>query len=424
MRVLRELEREIERVALDAAKARPRRLRWHPSALVVLLPLSVATVAVAATTGLLSGEPVKNPPGLHLDPKSGLGVVVGPGKVFGVRATDPAGGPPWALRMVRTSRGFGCVQLGRLVDGRLGVLGRDGAFGDDGKFHERGAEILQPTNCQQTDGAGHAFIAMSYIGLPDSGDSAGCVPRAHGAVPVCPTGSLRNVFYGLLGPDAVAVTYVDVNGRVVRQPVSRPEGAYLVVRATEPARRKVGYFGVGVSPASGVRSVEYRDGSSCRIGSARRIGGARGCPLKGFVAPQLPRLSRAALASAIHVRVGNRPRHPGPKSGPATGARPVPAQRRITVTFRARRAGDARSFYTVSAEIRHTSRGCPSGISGPIAKDVVAGTVLTHTLYVPYRCGGTLSIKVGYTQQRAPSQMPFLIGLGNAAVGSALVKLR
>ena len=126
MRMLDELEREIERVALEAGTVRPRRWWRRSSALLVLLPLTVATVAVAAQTGILSGEPVKNPPGLKLDPKKGLGVIVGPGKLFDVRASDPSGEPPWAVRMVKTSRGLGCVQLGRLVDGKLGVLGRDG----------------------------------------------------------------------------------------------------------------------------------------------------------------------------------------------------------------------------------------------------------------------------------------------------------
>jgi hypothetical protein len=424
MRVLDELEREIERIAHEADAVRPRRRWWRSMALVVVLPLGVATVAVAATTGILSGEPVKNPPGLHLNPKSGLGVIVGPGKLMNVRATDPAGGPPWALRVVKTSRGLGCVQIGRLVDGKLGVLGRDGSFGDDGKFHERGAEIIQQTDCQQTDRAGNAFIAMSYIGLPDSGDAAGCLARASNDVPrpVCPAGSLRNVFYGLLGPAAKAVTYLDSNGQVARQPVSGPEGAYVVVRATDPKRPNVGYFSPGVTPGSGLRSVEYRDGSTCRIVSARRIGGARRCPLKGFVAPKLAPVSRADLATTVRVRVGTRREHPGPK--PPKGTRPFPAQRRVTVAFRARAAADARSFYTVSTQLQHGGKGCFYMTMGPIAKDVVAGTVLTKTLYVPFKCHGIMKINVGYTQQRRPGQMAFDIGgFGNAKVGTAVAKL-
>jgi hypothetical protein len=50
--------------------------------------------------------------------------------------------------------------------------------------------------------------------------------------------------------------------------------------------------------------------------------------------------------------------------------------------------------------------------------------VLSYKLYLPYRCHGTLTINVGYTQQRRPSQMPFHVGgFGNAKVGRAVVEL-
>jgi hypothetical protein len=426
MRVLDELEREIERVAAAAGEVRARRRWWRPGALFIALPLGIAAVAVAATSGILTGDPVKNPPGLHLNPKIGVGVAVGSGKLLSVRAPDPDGGPDWALRMVKTSRGLGCVQLGRLVDGKLGVIGRDGTFGNDGKFHERGAEIVQQTDCQQADAAGHVFIAMSYIGLPDSANAAGCTPRAHASDPrpPCPDGSLRNVYYGLLGPQARAVTYVGAAGNVVRRPVIAPDGAYLVVLRTDPKRTNVGYFSPGVTPATGLRSVEYRDGSVCRIVSGHRLGGARDCPLKGFVAPKLPTLSHADLAADIHVSIGTRPEHPGPKIKPRKGLPPIPAQRRVTVSFRARQAADTRSFYTVSTRMQHGGAGCMFGSMGPIAKDVVAGTVVSQTLYFPYRCHATLTINVGYTQQRRPADMPFDIGgFGNAKVGRVVTKL-
>ncbi|HWK26435.1 MAG TPA: hypothetical protein VNS09_07735 [Solirubrobacter sp.] len=417
MRVLDELEREIERIATAAGDVRPRRRWWRSGLLLGLVPLCAATVAVAATTGILSGEPVKNPPDLHLSPKRGLGVLVGPGQLLDVRAQDPAGGPPWALRMVKTSRGLGCVQIGRLVDGTLGVLGQDGAFADDGRFHERGAEILQQTDCQQADGAGHVFIALSAVGLPASGDALGCKPRPidDDHRPLCPPGSLRTIFYGLLGPDAVAVTYRDADGAVVREPVKGPEGAYLVVRGLEPTRRNVGYFVPSATPASGLRTVEYRDGTTCQVGTRPRHAG---CPLKGFVAPKLETVTREQLATPVRLHVGTRREHLG-------DVEHAPAQRKVTVTFRARVAADTRSFYTVRWETRpHGLRCGPIGF-GPITKDVTAGAVLDYTIYVPYRCAGRVEVKVGYSQQRRPGQMPFDVGgLGNAKVGTAVARLR
>jgi len=426
VRVLDELEREIERAAADAGEMRRRRRWWHSGMLVVALPLGLAAAAVAATSAILVGEPVKNPPGLQLNPKAGLGVIVGSGTLLGVRVADPDGGPDWALRMVKTSRGLGCVQLGRVVDGKLGVLGRDGAFDNDGRFHERGAEIIQQTDCQQTDGRGRVFIAMSFVGLPASGDATGCVARssARNPRPVCPPGSLRTIYYGLLGPQATAVTYVGASGAVIRRPVSGPEGAYLVVRATDPALRNVGYFSPAVTPGSGLRSVEYRDGSVCRIISPKRLGGARRCPLKGFVAPTLPRVTRAQLATQVRVQVGTRREYPGPKVKLRKGAPAIPAQRRINVTFRARLAANARSFYTISTRMHGAGRRCAYGTFGPIARDVTAGSIISQTLYVAYRCRGTVTINVGYTQQRRPGPMPFDIGgLGNAKVGRAIARL-
>jgi hypothetical protein len=249
---------------------------------------------------------------------------------------------------------------------------------------------------QQPDAAGHVFIAVNYVGIPDSGDAAGCAARAYklNTRPLCPAGSLRTIHYGLLGPQGRAVTYVGPDGKVVRQLATGPEGAYLVVKRTDPKRSNIGYFSPGVTPASGLRSVEYRDGTVCRIRDPRRLGGARACPLKGFVAPKLPAVTHADLATTIRVHVGKRPVHPGPKVKPPKGFPPIPAQRRVTIVFRARRAGDARSFYTVSTRVLRGRKGCTYATMGAIARDVAAGSVISHALYLPDRCHATVEIDV------------------------------
>ena len=425
MRVLEELGQEIERVAARAGEVRPRRRWWRPGAALVALPLAVAAVAVAATSGVLSGEPVKGPPGAHANPKSGLGVVVS-GKMLGVRMADPDGGPEWGMRLVRTSRGYGCVQLGRVVDGKLGVLGRDGSFGDDGRFHELRPQTLQLPVCQQQDAVGNVFITTNWVGLPDGGDATACAVRPYklNTRPLCPPESLRTVYFGLLGPEGRAVTYVGPGGKVVRQIASGPEGAYLVVLRTNPKRRNIGYFSPGVTPATGLRSVEYRDGSVCHIHDPGRLGGARACPLKGFVAPKLLPVTHAELATTIRVPVGKRPAHPFRKVKQPKGAPPVPAQRRATIVFRASRAADARSYYTITATALQRGKGCTYATMGSFPRDVAAGTVLTRTLYFPYRCHTTLRIDVGYTQQRRPTTGPFPpAAFGNAKVGRVFAKL-
>lgn len=417
MRVLDELGREIERVAAEAGDVRARRRWWRPGALLILLPLlCVGTVAVAATTGLLKGEPVRNPPGLKLDPKQGLGVVVGDGRLLPPRTADPAGGPPWGLRMVKTSRGLGCVQLGRIYEGKLGVLGRDSAFKNDGKFHELGAEVLQRSNCQTADAAGNVFIAVSHVGVPASGDLGGCNPQqAFKRTPRCARTSLRTIFYGLLGPEAVAITYLDADKRVVRQPVTGPEGAYVVVKPTPPHRKRVGGWSSGVSPGSGLHSIEYRDGTACMIRNPARIGGAQPCPLKGFVARPVKPIAPGELTAPIRVRVGH--------ERVDLGVKGVDDVRRVTFSFRAARAADASNYYSYDFRLLRRSKRCWSanGI-GRIAKDVEAGATVTHELQFPFACRARFRLKVGYVQQRRPDSRRAL-EFGNDRVGTVVVDI-
>jgi hypothetical protein len=63
--------------------------------------------------------------------------VVRPGdsRLLPIRVADPQGGPPWGLRLVRTTRGDTCVQLGRVQDGQLGSLGIADAWDNDHRFH-------------------------------------------------------------------------------------------------------------------------------------------------------------------------------------------------------------------------------------------------------------------------------------------------
>jgi hypothetical protein len=67
--------------------------------------------------------------------------------------------------------------------------------------------------------------------------------------------------------------------------------------------------------------VEYRDGSVCHIVNAQRLGDARSCPLKGYVAPKLPAVTHADLAARVRVHVGRIPEHHGPKVKPRKASR-------------------------------------------------------------------------------------------------------
>jgi hypothetical protein len=59
--------------------------------------------------------------------------------------------------MVRTTRGYECVELGRVLHGRLGVLGQDGWFGDDHRFHPMPASVFDSEACGLIGSAGYAL---------------------------------------------------------------------------------------------------------------------------------------------------------------------------------------------------------------------------------------------------------------------------
>jgi hypothetical protein len=107
------------------------------------------------------GSPAADPPEIaQLAPKADAGTgVVRPGdaRVLGVRAEDPDGGPPWGLQLSSTTRGLGCLIVGRVGGGRIGALGRDGAFDNDGRLHPFPRDVaLRPDECAPLDAGDHS----------------------------------------------------------------------------------------------------------------------------------------------------------------------------------------------------------------------------------------------------------------------------
>lgn len=388
----------------------PRRRLYRLATLALVLVLLVAAAALAAS-GLLVGDPIRPHPGVTFSPSHGLGVPIkGSDQLFALRVADPAGGPDWGLRLVSTTRDLGCLQVGRVVDGRLGVLGRNGAFTNDGRFHELPARVLDQANCTLLDRRRQAFLAVSVQGIPASAMPAGCtvqpIPemlrnalpkaRARDQPPLCARDSLRILYYGLLGPHAESVTYPDSDGvrRTVR--VQGAQGAYLIVNRPRPGRRPPGHYSTMAGPGSGLTSVRYRDGHVCTIPSPRRTGGARPCPPVGYRAPRRPRVTSAQVAAPIRVRVRRL------TSGPAKG------QYRVDLSFTARVAvRSGRSSYAYTARYPR-SQGCDSvATSGPSIDDVAAGQTVRLTFYAPSSCPGLLTGTVNFAYHDPLSAMPF-----------------
>jgi len=439
LKALEQLGDQFERSAYAARRPHRRGLRTRRHrvlALAVLGALLVAATAMAAS-GLLTGDPVRNPPGVTFKADEGLGKPVPDQTILlNKRVPDPAGGAPWGMRTVRTTRGLGCVQIGRVVDGKLGVLGRNGAFANDGRFHELPADVLTLAYCEQPDGAGNVFIAVSYQGIPASALPQGCRPSAQpepleiagrpqgpAPLPTCQPADERILYFGLLGPQAKSITYDSDRGQATTTPVSGPQGAYLVVLRPTEQHPPVGRFVPGTSPGSGLEGVQYEGAPTCTIRSPRSIGGAKRCPLVGYVEPTTQRVTAEQVEAPVRATFAPRPTRPDlPGAPPAAN---VPPQWELTITFRARLAADAQSTYTIETTRPKSGSGCTGRTSSPVTRDVAAGETVRQTVYIPANCQGSVRGRVTFRPQSSrpqPGLFPGALGEGKT-VGDFQVEI-
>ncbi len=421
-------------------------------ALVVLL---ATAAAVALADGLLSGAPVTPP--FAPRPRQGDGVPIGASaQLLALSVADPAGGPPWGLRVVSTTRGAGCLQYGRLYGGQLGVLGQDGAFGDDHRFHAFSLQdaVAGFEGCASLDADGRLFEAVQSQLVPASAYPAACMPRAEyeaGArdpgdpgLGLCPRADERVLFYGALGPDVRSISYslstrsetVTARGRGGKLAITRtvyalhgpkvtvptvgPQGAYLIV-ATPPPRAGLEVLGPsglrGGSPQlpagsyQPIRTITYRDGSVCHIGaSGDRDNRGRSCAPIGMVALARPTPAevRAPVSARIVYDKHDSPLHP---------------EDVVLVSFAAHAPITSTANYYAVA-MRDPCRGGSSGAT--LDEDVASGRRLTFTMQMSNGppgskpCPGIYSGEVLYGNRSV--HLPFL-GSG-LVVGRFAVRLR
>ena len=206
--------------------------------------LVVATPAFAAVSGWFTiGKPV---PVGRQSPTVATGTTLKrSGRLLPISIPDPHGGPPWGIRLVRTSRGDTCLQVGRVQDKQLGELGIDGAFNNDHKFHpisqyDSGADV-----CGSTDGAGHGYVnTASY-------------------------GNGRIVFMGLLGPDATGIKYRLPNGQAATERTAGGVGAYLLVFPLDKAT--CDRYSVSATARGGCNGTHYSAGTLQNPGAITTI---------------------------------------------------------------------------------------------------------------------------------------------------------
>jgi hypothetical protein len=298
--------------------------RARVRAVVVLVLLLLAAAAAAFASGLISfGSPAVSVP-VFANPRVGLGNVAhGSVQLLPISVPDPHGGPPWGMRVLSTTRGAGCLQVGRLVDGRLAALGQDGAFGNDGLAHELPLSTnIERLNCSLVDRHGRLFDSVTI-----KSQAASAAPGVHcrppgtyapssGPAPyVCPLADERNLYYGMLGPDATSLTYT-LGGQTRTVATVGSDGAYLIVttgtthRYTGAAgtRERAGlYVSDDVPIYSPITAIHYRGGVTCHLVTATRwVHGPGPCSPAvpepfGYVQARIP--TKAQLATPVRARL-------------------------------------------------------------------------------------------------------------------------
>jgi hypothetical protein len=315
-------------------------------------------------------------------PRVGTGLVQnGSSQVLGIRAADPDGGPPWGLRVSRTTRGLGCLQAGRMAGGQFGVFGGAKAFHNDGRLHPRATNDVFPLGgCAPLDANGRLFLNLSINRAPASAKPGSCNdPRAiikRGPPPSrdCRPEMLRTVFAGLLGPQAESVTYTQADGSSKTLQTVGPQGAYLIVTRPGP-QLFIGTSGGELPANSPITELRFKNGSSCAITQAGTTAGA-GCALPGRQNIPPPKISLAQLrapirARAIQVRNGHF---------------------NLNVSFRTPIAiPDARSHFQIT--LRRTGR--ISSTTGITDRNYLAGATVSQTFRY-LKPGGSYTGTVDY----------------------------
>jgi hypothetical protein len=285
-RLGRELEAAASRQIGAPASRRRARRRWL-GLFVALVGFGAGAGAWAATQLLRTGSPV---PFVFGAPVAGVeqGVALpGTVRLLADDVPDPAGGLPWGMRYWETDRKYGCIQVGRVYQGRLGQIG-------DGKvFHELRVGVTSGAlgGCYILDGSDHAFAAM-HTDARRGGQPAPC-PSRMGTVRTkrgvirCDVTD-RTIDFGLLGPHATSYV-ARVDGRDRRLSPLGAVGGYLVVqKRLPPTIRVIGFHhkdpkldfrgpvdpSLTLTPASKViRRVDYAAGS-CTVRLTQNIFGA------------------------------------------------------------------------------------------------------------------------------------------------------
>jgi hypothetical protein len=399
----------------------------------VVVALATTTIALAATGVILTGAPVPTPG--RMSPVAGAGLPLpGHSRLLSLRVPDPAGGLPWGMRVVQTTRGLVCVQIGRVQDGQLGELGVDGAYHDDGKFHpvgpgvlptyaggaseggvtsERGSCVLANGDVTGNGEAWGSAVAAEFQGVDEN--AAFAFSRHPG-----PRARRRDITYGILGPHAASVTYRE--GPSLRTtPVVAGVGAYLIVQPAAPGSAEAGHGeapgtdtpGEGPGATGALAVISYDNhGALCENGYNARTGGkvkiAHPCPAPN---PYPPALRVTAPGSFLrHPRVALRIHH----------RRVLAAELSFSAPFAVTSAAEGYSLVAKQCSPRE------GGGVAVLDRNVARGALVHLTLAYPFaaRCSGrSVEIDVLYQSSGPDAKRSYGRAPGELLIGSAVARI-
>jgi hypothetical protein len=397
------------------------------------LPVAIGVLVLAAASAgaallFSSGETVAPAFVLPATPAAGLGEPVPQTlALLPMRVADPEGGPPWGMRVIRTTRGLLCLQAGRVMDGQLGALGTGYAFHVDKRFHPFLADDAISTDaCPAVGASAAAFLPGPPVIVPANGlalagenvaqsDQVRCdLPGQENWGVRCPQSELRQVAVGLLGPNARSIEVTNPDGSSFTIDPYGPEGAYLIVLQAQPNANASmssgayqGPFGnVSRAPGGATLKVTYDNGVQCQIPITNP---SQQCHAQSTAGPGLPpasELKSAVQASYLPLNdhpespllmeaAGGKGSFPGRTGSNGTDA-PGPA---FTITFKAPvAAANASSAYVVELRPHPVSRCATPAVivSQPTSETLRAGAPVNITVPLETSCATSYSGRVFY----------------------------
>ena len=212
---------------------------------------------------------------------------------------------------------------------------------------------------------------------------------------VCPSPDLRQLSYGLLGPDARSLSYTLARHRHSLTP-SGPEGAYLIVSQPPCSRNPPASSGASILPLpwdSPINTITYSKGPVCHM-AARRPGALAGqCKPVGYAPASVPRPTHAEVSAPIQASV---------VAVSGAEAAQLGSRRAIRVSFTAR--VPVTSALTAYELVESTSS--PLAVFAETKGNIDVGQNVSWLLSgrLPGVYSGTVTLGIGVRQRSPPTR--------------------